>query len=66
MFALTVAAGEMGWMLLHEFGPDLLGWYWLHDVPVFPANVVLFLFALPVQVWAGAPFYAGAWRVGRI
>ena len=63
--ALAVAAGEMGWMLLHQFGPDLFGWYWLHEVPVFPTNVVLFLFALPVQVWAGASFYTGAWRVGR-
>ncbi|MFA7249698.1 MAG: heavy metal translocating P-type ATPase [Dehalococcoidia bacterium] len=65
-FALVVAFGEMGWMLLHEFGPALLGWSWLHTIGHSPyVNVVLFAFALPVQVWAGAPFYAGAWRVGR-
>ena len=64
-FALTIAFGEMAWMLLHEFGPDLFGWYWLHSIGHGYENTVLFLFALPVQVWAGASFYVGAWRVGR-
>ncbi|MEI6135965.1 MAG: heavy metal translocating P-type ATPase [Chloroflexota bacterium] len=65
-FALVVAAIEMGWMLLHTYGPDLFGWYWLHTIGHSPyLNPALFALTLPVQVWAGAPFYRGAWRIGR-
>ncbi len=63
--ALVVATIAMGWTLLHDFGPGLFGWRWLHDVPVRETNIALFLLALPVQVWAAARFYTGAWRVGR-
>ena len=65
-FALVVAAASMGWMLLHTYGFQLFGWLWIHDVAHSPwTNVVLFAFALPVQLWAGARFYVGAWKVGR-
>ncbi|MGE3855908.1 MAG: heavy metal translocating P-type ATPase [Dehalococcoidia bacterium] len=64
-FALAVAGGQMVWMLVHLYGPDLLGWHWVHDLPAFGVNLALFATALPVQIWAGAPFYVGAWRVGR-
>ena len=63
-FALVIAAGQMTWGMIHHLGPDL-GWDWVHDVPMQIVNPLLFLFALPVQVWAGAQFYTGAWKVGR-
>ena len=65
VLALVVAAGEMGWMLLHTYGPDLFGWTWLHTIGHGSANTVLFLFALPVQAWAAAPIYGAAWRAAR-
>ena len=62
-FALLVAAGEMAYGLTHHLGTAAhLG----HAVEPTVLEVWLpFLFALPVQVWAGAQFYSGAWRVGR-
>lgn len=65
-FALVVAAITMGWMLLHMYGFQWFGWLWVHEVSHSPwTNVALFAIALPVQVWAGASFYIGAWKVGR-
>jgi Cu+-exporting ATPase len=65
-FALTVAFAQMAWMLAHLYGFAWFGWLWVHDIGHSPwTNVVLFATALPVQVWAGAPFYVGAWRVGK-
>ena len=65
-FALTVAAVSMAWMLLHTYGFQLFGWLWIHDLAHSPwTNVALFAVTLPVQVWAGAPFYVGAWKIGR-
>ena len=66
VLALVIAAGEMGWMLLHAYGSDLFGWYWLHTIEHSSyLNTLLFALSLPVQVWAAAPIYAAAWRVGR-
>ena len=65
-FALTVAAITMGYMVLHMYGFQLFGWLWIHTISHSPwTNVALFAISLPVQLWAGAPFYVGAWKVGR-
>ena len=64
--ALVVAAAQMGWMLLHLYGFAWFGWTWVHAVGhSWWMNPLLFASALLVQVWAGAQFYAGAWRVGK-
>ncbi len=64
LFALGVAAVLMAWMLVHEFAAMRFGWVWVDDV-VGIVNPLQFLLTLPVQVWAGAPFYIGAWRMAR-
>ncbi len=41
---------------------------WLPGLDEIPARILhplFFAMALPVQLWAGAQFYTGAWRVGR-
>ncbi|MEX2031407.1 MAG: heavy metal translocating P-type ATPase, partial [Dehalococcoidia bacterium] len=65
-FALVVAAIEMTWMLLRD-GGDLTGFEvgWVQDVPLRVVHPVMFLATLPVQVWAGAQFYRGAWKAAR-
>ncbi|GMU40854.1 MAG: copper-translocating P-type ATPase [Chloroflexota bacterium] len=65
-FALAVAALTMTWMLLRHGGMTVgLEIGWVQDVPLRVANPLQFLITLPVQVWAGAQFYQGAWKVGR-
>ena len=56
VLALVIAAGEMGWMLLHTYGPDLFGCYWLHTIEHSSyLNPALFALSLPVQLWAATP-----------
>jgi Cu+-exporting ATPase len=57
IFALGVAALLMGNMLLQLIVPDA--------VPTRVLFPIEFALALPVQFWAGARFYQGAWRIGR-
>jgi Cu+-exporting ATPase len=64
-FALTVAALQMAWMLLHTFGPDQFGWMWVHDIPLRLMNPLQFAMTIPVMAWAAAPIFIGAWKVGR-
>ncbi len=65
-FALAVAAITMGWMLLRHGGMTLgLEIGWVQDVPLHVANPLQFAITLPVQVWAGATFYRGAWKAAR-
>ncbi len=66
VFALVVAAVEMAWMLLRDgdaFTGIEIGW--AKDVPLRVVNPLMFLATLPVQVWAGAQFYRGAWKAAR-
>ncbi|PKN78832.1 MAG: heavy metal translocating P-type ATPase [Chloroflexi bacterium HGW-Chloroflexi-9] len=66
IFALGVAALTMTWMLLRHGGMTVgLEVGWVQDVPLRIANPLQFLVTLPVQVWAGAQFYRGAWKIGR-
>ncbi|MDO9444417.1 MAG: heavy metal translocating P-type ATPase, partial [Dehalococcoidia bacterium] len=66
IFALGVAALTMTWMLLRHGGMTVgLEIGWVQDVPLRIANPLQFLVTLPVQVWAGAQFYRGAWKIGR-
>ena len=37
----------------------------LEEIPTRILHPLFFVMALPVQLWAGAQFYAAAWRVGR-
>ena len=62
-FALTIAAGEMWWGLTHHVGAAAHGGH--AGEPTSLEVWLPFLFALPVQVWAGAQISLGAWRVGR-
>ncbi|MDA0271446.1 MAG: Cu(2+)-exporting ATPase [Chloroflexi bacterium] len=66
IFALGVAAITMTWMLLRHGGMTV-GWEigWVQDAPLRIVNPLQFLITLPVQVWAGAQFYRGAWKIGR-
>ncbi len=66
IFALVVAGVQMAWMLLrdgHEFTGVEIGW--AQDVPLRVVHPLMFLATLPVQVWAGAQFYRGAWKAAR-
>jgi Cu+-exporting ATPase len=59
IFAGVVAAFLVGFMALtHVIAA-------LDDVPRWFLHPAFFALALPVQVWAGRQFYAGAWRIGR-
>ncbi|MEX2373390.1 MAG: heavy metal translocating P-type ATPase, partial [Dehalococcoidia bacterium] len=66
VFALVVAALEMTWMLARD-GGDLLGFTvgWVQDVPLRVVHPLMFALTAPVQFWAGAQFYRGAWKAAR-
>jgi len=59
IFAGVIAGFLVGFMALsHVIGA-------LDDVPRNVRNLLFFVLALPVQLWAGRQFYQGAWRIGR-
>ena len=66
VFALTVAALSMTWMLLRD-GDAITGVEvgWAQDVPLRVVHPLMFILTLPVQVWAGAQFYRAAWKAAR-
>ncbi len=59
IFAGVVAAFLVGFMALSRVFDAV------DDVPRWFLHPAFFALALPVQLWAGRQFYAGAWRIGR-
>ncbi len=57
VFALSVAAVAMTWMLLRD-GDAITGVEvgWAQDVPLRIVHPLMFVLTLPVQFWAGAQF----------
>ena len=66
VFALTVAALLMTWMLLRD-GGGVVGMEvgWVQEIPLRVVHPLMFVFTLPVQVWAGATFYRAAFKAAR-
>ncbi|MDA0815259.1 MAG: heavy metal translocating P-type ATPase [Chloroflexi bacterium] len=65
IFSLAVAALLMTWMLLRDGAVIGLDVAWAQDVPLRYVHPAMFLLAAPVQFWAGATFYRGAFKAAR-
>ena len=65
LFSLAVAALLMTWMLLRDGAVIGIHVGWAQDVPLRYVHPAMFVLTAPVQFWAGAMFYRGAFKAAR-